>query len=56
MNSRGYYPQEYIDSAHDQGYSAYWDNILGPPNYLPQVEKDAWYEGYDKAQAEDECE
>jgi hypothetical protein len=47
-----YYPQEYLDSAYDQGYQDFWDGVSDPDNTLPQREKDEWYKGWNAAHSE----
>jgi len=46
------YPQEYLESAHDQGYRDFWDDVDIPPEGYPLPEKREWTKGWKKAQRE----
>lgn len=46
------YPQEYLDSAEDQGERDFWDGVNDPSSTYPQEERDAWHRGWKAAHAE----
>ncbi|MEE8597945.1 MAG: hypothetical protein V3S69_00205 [Dehalococcoidales bacterium] len=46
------YPQEYLDSAHDQGYRDFWDEVNEAPEGYPVPEKRQWDKGWKKARRE----
>lgn len=52
------YPQEYLDSAYDQGYNSFWDGVDHPYSTMPAKEHEYWYLGWSKAHMEamDTCE
>ena len=43
MNST--YPQEYLDSAYDQGYDSVSNGVSFPCDTMPSKEKEWWYRG-----------
>lgn len=52
MNST--YPQEYLDSAYDQGYRDFSDGVTFPCDTMPSREKEEWYKGRRKALQEEQ--